>query len=87
MTVSNGMPDVNLTGAPYGAPWEDWATWISEMPVSIKLGLRCTEVAPGRVTMVHAGGEWLNATGTAVHGGAIVAPGGTDTGLRLGHGP
>lgn len=81
------MPDVNLTGAPYGAPWEDWATWISEMPVSIKLGLRCTEVAPGRVTMVHAGGEWLNATGTAVHGGAIVAPGGTDTGLRLGHGP
>lgn len=64
---------MNLTGAPYGAPWHDWATWIDEMPVTGKLGLRCTEIDRGRLTLVHDGGEWQNATGTAVHGGAIVA--------------
>ena len=64
---------MNLTGAPYGSPWEDWATWIDEMPVSVKLGMRCKEIERGRLVLVHEGGEWQNATGTAVHGGAIVA--------------
>jgi uncharacterized protein (TIGR00369 family) len=73
MTVPEGLREVNLTGAPYGAPWEDWVGWINDMPVSSKLGIRCTAVSEGKVTVVHAGGEWLNATGTAVHGGAIVA--------------
>jgi uncharacterized protein (TIGR00369 family) len=67
------MREPNLSGAPYGSPWQDWITWIDAMPVSVKLGLRCTAVEPGKVTLVHEGGEWLNATGTAVHGGAIVA--------------
>lgn len=67
------MTATNVTGAPYGAPWDDWATWITDLPVSIKLGLRCTEIERGRLMLVHDGGEWQNATGTAVHGGAIVA--------------
>jgi uncharacterized protein (TIGR00369 family) len=59
--------------APHGAPWAQWAEWVSDMEVSERLGLRCTEVERGRVKMVLDGPDWaINPTG-AVHGGVVIA--------------
>jgi uncharacterized protein (TIGR00369 family) len=59
--------------APHGAPWAQWARWVSGMPVSQRLGLRCAEVGKGRVKMVLDGSGWcINPTG-AVHGGIVIA--------------
>lgn len=61
------------TVAPHGAPWEQWAQWVSAMEVSRHLGLRCTEVETSRVKLVLEGSDWcVNPTG-AVHGGIVMA--------------
>lgn len=57
---------------PYGAPWHEWAEWITGMPISARLGLRCTEISRGRVVLQTDGPGWLNPTG-AVHGGVVIA--------------
>jgi uncharacterized protein (TIGR00369 family) len=65
--------DGAMTVAPYGAAWEQWARWVSDMPVSRHLGLRCAEVDKGRVKLVLDGSGWcINPTG-AVHGGIVIA--------------
>lgn len=65
--------DGTMTVAPYGAAWEQWAQWVSAMPVSRQLGLRCAEVDKGRVKLVLDGSDWyINPTG-AVHGGIVIA--------------
>jgi uncharacterized protein (TIGR00369 family) len=56
----------------YGAPWIQWAQWFDEMPISRRLGMRCSEVAPGRVVLESHAEDWLNPTG-AVHGGIVIA--------------
>jgi uncharacterized protein (TIGR00369 family) len=63
----------SMTLAPHGAPWTQWAEWVSGMSVSEQLGLRCTEVDRGRVTLVVDPPAWaINPTG-AVHGGVVIA--------------
>lgn len=57
---------------PHGAPSQQWADWITDMPISGRLGLRCTEISPGRVVLVTDGPGWLNPTG-AIHGGVVIA--------------
>lgn len=57
---------------PYGAPWPQWAEWITNMPTSGRLGLRCTEVSEGRVVLETESPGWLNPTG-AIHGGIVIA--------------
>jgi uncharacterized protein (TIGR00369 family) len=65
--------DGTMTEAPHGASREQWAQWVSDMPVSRHLGLRCTEVDKGRVKLVLDGSDWcINPTG-AVHGGIVIA--------------
>jgi uncharacterized protein (TIGR00369 family) len=57
---------------PYGAPWNEWAEWVTEMPISAQLGIRCSEVSQGRVVLEFDNPDWLNPTG-AVHGGIVIA--------------
>jgi uncharacterized protein (TIGR00369 family) len=65
--------DSAMMEAPHGAPWKQWARWVSDMSVSQHLGLRCTEVEKGRVKLVLDGSAWcVNPTG-AVHGGIVIA--------------
>jgi uncharacterized protein (TIGR00369 family) len=65
--------DLATMMAPHGAPWEQWAQWVSDMSVSQHLGLRCTEVEKARVKLVLDGSDWcVNPTG-AVHGGIVIA--------------
>jgi uncharacterized protein (TIGR00369 family) len=59
--------------APYGGTADQWREYSDALPVSVEMGLRCTEVERGRAVFAVEGSCWpLNPSG-AVHGGLVAA--------------
>jgi uncharacterized protein (TIGR00369 family) len=59
--------------APYGGTPEQWREYSDALPASHAMGLRCTEIVPGRASFAVDDSVWaLNPAG-AVHGGLVAA--------------
>jgi uncharacterized protein (TIGR00369 family) len=62
----------NLT-PPHGGSTAEWTDWAESLPVSRAMGLRCTKIEHGKVTVLLESVPWpLNPNG-AVHGGMVLA--------------
>lgn len=66
-------PRTELIAPPYGGSTHDWIVWIESHAVSQALGLKCSSVDGGSVTVVLENSVFpLNPNG-AVHGGLVIA--------------